>query len=100
MFGKISTEFLNDLGYDVIAHPQEGIDPLLTLIHYNAESLRLWGPIGDLTQEATIPLPLIQKDLQATGVSGGTTADWMLEPESKYSMGYCQLLALLDRVPK
>jgi hypothetical protein len=73
MFGKISTEFLNDLGYDAIAHPQEGIDPLLTLIHDNAESVRLWGPIGDLTQEVTVPLPRIQQDLQATGVSGGTT---------------------------
>jgi hypothetical protein len=73
MFGQISTEFLNNLGYDAIAHPQEGIDPLLTLIRDNVESLRLWGPISDLTQEATVPLPSIQQDLQATGVSGGTT---------------------------
>lgn len=70
MFGGMSINFLNDLGYDAIAHPQEGIDPLQVLIRDNAKSLRLWGPMEYLAQEGIESLPQIQQDLQATAISG------------------------------
>ena len=73
MFGQISTEFLNNLGYDGIAHPREGIGPLLVLIRGDTEELVSWGPLDHLTQNAEVPLPEIQRDVRATDVSGGTT---------------------------
>jgi hypothetical protein len=64
-----STTYLKRLGYNVVRHPQEGIQPL-DLIGMQSGVNNYLGSISKLITNAPTALPAIQADLEATDVNG------------------------------
>ena len=64
-----SLTFLNGLGYNVVRHPREGLDPL-DLLGKDKQGLRRLGTLSELWIGEGAKLPEVRKDLSATGISG------------------------------
>jgi hypothetical protein len=72
-----STTYLKRLGYNVVRHPQEGIQPL-DLIGAQAGSNNYLGSLDRLITNAQPELPAIQSGLVATDVNGQRSSELKL----------------------
>lgn len=68
-----ATSYLRQLGYNVVRHPQEGIQPLQLIGRQNNAVTQL-GDLHLLITNAPSALPAVQKDQVATDVQGQTTS--------------------------
>lgn len=64
-----ATTYLKDLGYNVVRHPREGIEPLQLIGRQNGSVLQLGG-LDKLITSPPGPLPVITRDQVATDLSG------------------------------
>lgn len=71
------TRHMNDLGYNVVRHPREGIRPL-DLIGKQKNSVRHLGRIDKLVRTPHGALPAIITDEQAADINGSSTASMRL----------------------
>ncbi|MGG6297889.1 hypothetical protein ACQ4M4_26140 [Leptolyngbya sp. AN02str] len=66
-----SVDYLNSLGYNLIALPREGITPLHILVtDSDTEVASLYGYITDLLEEPLPLMPQVFENLQAATISG------------------------------
>ena len=72
-----SLTFLNDLGYNVVRLPKEGIAPL-DLLGKDGQGLRRLGSLGELWLGEGAPLPGLRNDLAAASISGKRSSKFNL----------------------